>query len=81
MEKPHHLPETGYFRIWHILGDKNAEPPIPPLIPISKSTWWSGIKSGRFPAPVKLAPNISAWRIKDISELMESWEEQANEKI
>lgn len=23
------------------------------IIPVSKSTWWAGVKSGRFPKPVK----------------------------
>lgn len=68
------LPETGYLRIWHILGDKKANPPIPPIIPVGKSTWWNGIKSGRFPAPVKLGPNITAWKAEDIRALLESFE-------
>lgn len=38
-------------------------------IPVSKSTWWAGVKSGRFPAPVKLGPRITAWRKEDIDVL------------
>jgi prophage regulatory protein len=41
-------------------------------IPVSRSTWWAGVKSGRFPAPVKLGPRITAWRDADIQRLIES---------
>lgn len=64
------LPETGYLRLHHIIGDLTAEPPIPPIIPVSKSTWWAGVKTGRFPQPVKLGPNTTAWRAEDIRELI-----------
>lgn len=67
----HTLPETGYVRLPQILGNPNAEPPIPAIIPVSKSTWWQGIREGRFPAPVKLGPRISAWRISDIRALID----------
>jgi prophage regulatory protein len=68
----HHLPEIGYLRLAQIIGNKKAEPPIPAVFPVSKSTWWEGVRSGRFPKPVKLGPKISAWRVEDIRELIES---------
>lgn len=40
-------------------------------IPVSKSTWWAGVKSGRFPAPIKLGPRITAWRETDIQKLVD----------
>ena len=64
------LPETGYLRLPHILGDPKAEPPIPALIPIGKTVWWEGVKSGRFPKPVKLGPRTTAWRVEDIRALI-----------
>jgi hypothetical protein len=66
----HQLPETGYLRLPQIIGDPNADPPIPAVIPVGKSTWWEGVKSGRFPRPVKLGPRIAAWRVEDIRALM-----------
>ncbi len=66
----HHLPETGYLRLPQILGDPKSLPPIPAIIPVGKSTWWSGVKSGRFPKPVKLGPRITAWRVEDIRALI-----------
>jgi len=66
------LPETGYLRLYQIIGNPKANPPIPPIIPISKSSWWSGIKSGRYPQPVRsLGVRITAWRVEDIREFIE----------
>jgi hypothetical protein len=64
------LPADGYVRLSQIIGDKDADPPIPPVIPVSKSTWWQGVKIGRFPKPVKLGPRITAWRVSDIRALL-----------
>jgi predicted DNA-binding transcriptional regulator AlpA len=41
------------------------------IFPVSKSTWWAGVKSGRFPAPVHLGPGITAWRWSDLRKLAE----------
>jgi prophage regulatory protein len=65
------LPQTGYLRIWQILGSIKTSPPTPPLIPISKSTWWEGVKTGRFPKPIKLGPRTTVWRVEEIIELIE----------
>ncbi|ADI83305.1 helix-turn-helix transcriptional regulator [Geobacter sulfurreducens] len=64
------LPETGFVRLPNIIGDPKADPPIAPIIPVSKSTWWAGVKSGRYPQPIKLGPRITAWRVEDIRELV-----------
>ncbi|MBB5188550.1 putative DNA-binding transcriptional regulator AlpA [Zhongshania antarctica] len=65
------LPETGFLRLKSIIGDRNAKPPIPALIPVSSATWWKGVKELRYPQPVKLAPNVTAWRVEDIRELIQ----------
>jgi predicted DNA-binding transcriptional regulator AlpA len=66
----HQLPDTGYLRLPQIIGNPRARPPLPARIPVGKSTWWQGVKSGRFPQPVKLGPRITAWRVEDIRELI-----------
>lgn len=68
----HQLPETGFLRLPQIIGNPKAVPPIPPIIPVKKSAWWAGVKSGRYPAAVKLSPRITAWRVEDIHALIES---------
>lgn len=68
-----HPPRSGFLRLWHIIGDPQANPPLPAVIPVSKSTWWDGVKSGRYPHSVKLGPGITAWRAEDIHALIERY--------
>ncbi|WP_404355566.1 helix-turn-helix transcriptional regulator [Methylotuvimicrobium sp. KM1] len=65
------LPAEGFVRLNQIIGDKKANPPIPALIPISRSTWLSGVETGRFPKPVRLGKRTVAWRISDIRKLID----------
>ena len=57
------LPSEGYVRIGKIVAPDG-------VIPVSRATWWEGIKSGRFPKPVKLGPNTTAWKVQDIRALI-----------
>jgi prophage regulatory protein len=59
------LPRVGFVRLPSILAPRGP-------IPVGKSTWWAGIKTGRFPKPVKLGPRITAWRVEDIRLLIEN---------
>jgi prophage regulatory protein len=59
-----HLPKTGFVRISGIVAPNGP-------IPVSKSTWWQGVRDGRFPAPVKLGPKTTMWRVEDILALVE----------
>jgi len=63
------LPETGFLRLSQIIGNPKAKPPIPALIPVSKSTWWDGVKRNRFPKPVKIGRS-TCWRTEDIRTLI-----------
>ena len=65
------IPEIGFIRLRYIIGDSKSDPPIPAIIPVCASTWWAGVKSGRYPAPVKLSPNTTAWDIRAIRALVE----------
>jgi prophage regulatory protein len=56
------LPETGFVRLPQILE----------IFPVGKSTWWAGVKNGRFPKGVKLGPRTTAWRCEDIRALIEN---------
>jgi predicted DNA-binding transcriptional regulator AlpA len=58
------LPGTGFVRLASILSPSGP-------IPVSKSTWWAGVKGGRYPKPVKLGPRITAWRVDDIRALID----------
>lgn len=68
------LPVTGYLRLHQIIGRpaRQGQPAIPPLIPVSRSTWWAGVKSGRYPRPTyTLGERITAWRVEDIRQLLD----------
>lgn len=65
----HQLPESGFLRLPQIIGDTKRG--IPAVIPVSKSTWWAGVKSHKFPQPVKLGPRTTAWNVADIRALIE----------
>jgi prophage regulatory protein len=45
------------------------------LLPFSASTLWRKVRSGTFPAPVKLGPSITAWREREIVEWLKSHHE------
>ena len=58
------FPKTGLVRLSQILAPDGQ-------IPVSKSTWWQGVKDGRFPKPMKLGPRTTVWRVEDIRGLFE----------
>lgn len=68
----HQLPETGFLRIKQIIGDPYADPPIPAVIPVSKSSWWEGVRLGIYPPAVKIGPRTTAWKVEDIRALIAS---------
>ena len=43
-----------------------------PFLPFGSSTLWAWSRDGRFPAPVKLSPTMTAWRNADVIEWLES---------
>jgi predicted DNA-binding transcriptional regulator AlpA len=55
------IPATGFLRLPQVLA----------FIPVGKSSWWRGVKAGRYPKPVKIAPRSTAWKAEDITALVE----------
>lgn len=55
------LPETGFVRL----------PVVLQVYPVSKSTWWQGIRRGIYPAGVKLSERVTAWKVEDIRALIQ----------
>lgn len=60
------LPDTGFLRLPQIIGNPKATPPIPAIIPVGKSTWWAGVKSGIYPKSIKLSERVTVWAVEDI---------------
>jgi len=59
-----HMPAAGYIRQAGL---------IPHIVPFSSATLWRMVNAGTFPAPYKLSPRITAWRIDEVME----WAEKA----
>lgn len=59
------FPRTGFVRLAQVLGPEGP-------IPVSKSTWWAGVKTGRFPKPQKLGPRTTVWKAEHIRALFEA---------
>lgn len=55
------VPDVGFLRLPQVLA----------IFPVSKSTWWDGVRKGRYPAPVKIGPRCTAWRVEDIRSAIE----------
>ena len=49
---------------------KRPRPGMPPIVPVSKTTWYAGIKAGIYPAPVHLG-KTAVWRVSDIRALLD----------
>ena len=62
------IPETGFVRLTQVLE----------VIPIGNTCWWEGVKSGRYPKPVKLSMRCTAWKAEDIHALIRQLSEQAH---
>lgn len=55
------VPSVGFMRLSQVLK----------IIPVGKTLWYAGVKEGRFPQPVKLGPRTAAYRVQDITALIE----------
>jgi predicted DNA-binding transcriptional regulator AlpA len=55
------LPITGFVRLPQVLS----------VFPVSKSTWWNGCKTGKYPKPVKHG-GATFWKAEDIRNLIEA---------
>lgn len=57
----------GFYRLSEIVGTKDR----PGLIPVSKSTWWLWCKQDKAPAPIKLSPSTTVWRVEDVNRFID----------
>ena len=60
-QKQSSIPAYGFLRLPQVLT----------IFPISKSAWWEGCRTGRYPKPIKLGPRTTVWKAEDIAALME----------
>jgi prophage regulatory protein len=55
------IPTDGFMRLRDVLR----------IVPVSRSSWFEGVKQGRFPKPVRLGPRTAGYRASDIRDLVE----------
>ena len=60
------------YRLSEIIGNRYSTPPTQGLIPVARSTWYAGIKTGIFPQPIRISDRISVWLGQDLIETIES---------
>ena len=56
-------------------------PQVLAIFPISKSAWWEGCRTGRYPKPVKLGPRTTVGRAEDIKAFIENVNSQQSEGV
>ena len=61
--------QTGFLRLKEVLK----------LIPVGKTTWYNGIKSGIYPKPIKISRRLTAWKALDIYSFIESYGNECTE--
>lgn len=54
------LPKDRLLRIKQVLQ----------FIPVSRSSWWQGVRTGKFPQPIKLGERTTCWKSDDILALI-----------
>jgi hypothetical protein len=65
------FPEAGFLRLKQIIGDPKKG--FPPIIPVSASTWYLGVKTGRFPKGLRpMGGRVTFWAVEDVRALVKS---------
>ena len=41
-------------------------------VPVSRSCWWAGVATGKFPKGIKLSDRVTCWKSADIQKLIAS---------
>jgi len=68
METASHIHPTGLYRLKSIVRTKGGGTH---LFDIAASTWWQGVKTGRFPKPVRMGTRMTLWVGADLIKLVE----------
>ncbi len=58
------LPDVALIQLRPLMNFK--------VIPYSATTIWRKCRSGEFPSPIKVSPGITAWRVGDIRNYLNS---------
>ena len=61
------LPQEGFVRL----------PVVLKVIGVGKTTWWCGIKEGKFPKPAMIGTRTARWHVDDIRALIAKYRAEA----
>jgi predicted DNA-binding transcriptional regulator AlpA len=67
------LPDSAFIRQSQLLSTQ--------LVPFSASTLWRMVNRGEFPSPIKLSDQITAWRVGEIRQWLNSPSQYRTEKV
>jgi predicted DNA-binding transcriptional regulator AlpA len=56
---------TPLIALWRL-------PKVLEHVPVSRSHWWAGVASGKFPKGIKLSDRVTCWKASDIQNLIAS---------
>jgi prophage regulatory protein len=62
---------TKYIRLAQLVGSAEHVG----RLPVHRNTLWRWVREGKFPPPVKLGENTTAWLLEDV----EAWEQSRQE--
>lgn len=77
-----HTQDSKLLRLRQIIGDPDATPPIPPLVPVGRSTLLGWVQDGRFPPPSRIG-RCTVWRSEDVRRFIDGggvWPPKDNER-
>jgi len=57
------LPDSALIRLRQLLAGG--------LLPFSMSTAWRKVREGRFPRPLRISTQVTAWRVGDVRKWLE----------
>jgi predicted DNA-binding transcriptional regulator AlpA len=69
-----HFVDNHFYRLRDIVRPTG-------VFPFCASTWWAGVKSGRYPKPIKLGPRITAWSGADLNALLATFSEPVGDRV
>lgn len=63
------MPDSALLRESQLVKKPGNDAPI---IPVSPATLWRWVRSGKFPKPMKVGPNTTAWRVADVRQWLQA---------
>ena len=63
------MPGSAFLRESQLVKKPGNDAPI---IPVSPATLWRWVRLGKFPKPMKVGPNTTAWRVADVRQWLQA---------